>query len=140
PLWSRLGRRFVGNLTTVSASARGFTTLLIGYYLAEQLGDAEDRPLDVFLRFEQVAAYTRLYRNDDSRFMGARRARRTQASTQKPPIGAASKVQILGDQKTYGLWGLYSTPARSSGLLRSGEPVLTPAGRELVERLYLPAL
>src|SRR5690606_2258653 len=54
--------------------------------------------------------------------------------------GAASKVQILGDQKTYGLWGLYSTPARSSGLLRSGEPVLTPAGRELVERLYLPAL
>lgn len=139
PLWSRLGRRFVGNLTTASASARGFTTLLIGYHLAETLSEAHEevRPLDVFLRFEQVAAYTRLYLNDDAGFRGERRARRMQAKTTRPPIGIDSDTQILSDQKTYGLWGLYSMPARSSGLVRHGEPGLTSVGRELVERLYL---
>jgi len=34
-IWTRLGRHVVGNLTTVSDSVRDFTTLLLGYYLAE---------------------------------------------------------------------------------------------------------
>jgi hypothetical protein len=142
PGWSRLGRRFVGNLTTVSSSARGFTTLLVGYYLAERVAEEHsERELDVFLRFEQVAAYTRLYIHGDSDFRGTRRAERTRSSTSRPPIGAASDRQILSDQKTYGLWGLYSMPARSSGLLRLGEPRLTRDGLELVEQhCLLPVL
>jgi hypothetical protein len=141
PVWSRLGRRFVGNLTTVSSSARGFTTLLIGYYLAEMVADGyKERELDVFLRFEQVAAYTRLYLHGDADFRGTRRAERTRSRTSRPPIGTSSDRQILSDQKTYGLWGLFSMPARSSGLLRHGEPSLTAASRDLVERHHLRLL
>lgn len=46
-----------------------------------------------------------------------------------------STAQILSNQKTYGLWGLYTVPARSSGLVE-GEPTrLTHAGRSFVERV-----
>ena len=60
-IWTRLGRHVVGNLTTVSTSVRDFTTLLLGYYFAEQLA-AETGPgteLATFLKWEQLAAYSR---------------------------------------------------------------------------------
>ncbi len=68
------GRKVVGNLTTVSNSLRGFTTLLLGYYFAEQVRDLDgagvESILNVFLKFEQLAAYTRLYINHDRDFRG----------------------------------------------------------------------
>ncbi len=36
PIWTRLGRQVIQNLTTVTTSVRGFTTLLLGLYFAEQ--------------------------------------------------------------------------------------------------------
>ena len=41
--------------------------------------------------------------------------------------------QILGNQKIYGLWGLYTMPARASGLVDGDPPRLTPPPLELVE-------
>jgi hypothetical protein len=46
----------------------------------------------------------------------------------------------MSDQKTYGLWGLYSVPARVSGLITDGPVGLTPRAREFVERHYVPQL
>jgi hypothetical protein len=48
--------------------------------------------------------------------------------------------QILGNQKIYGLWGLYTMPARASGLVDGSPTRLTPPALELVERVYLPLL
>jgi hypothetical protein len=58
PIWTRLGRRVVGNLTTVSTSVRDFTTTILGYYFAERIANEEngDSDLGVFLRWEQLAA------------------------------------------------------------------------------------
>ena len=60
-IWTRMGRRVVGNLTTVSTSVRDFTVTILGYYLAgrvaEETGASDD--LNVFLRWEQLAAYAR---------------------------------------------------------------------------------
>lgn len=146
-IWSGFGRRIIGNLTTQTVSVRGFTTLLLGHWLAERVrdgaggGDAEGAStLDVFLRFEQLAAYSRFHVNGDhSDFRGVRRvAQRLQRGT-RVNLGTASEHQILSNQRLYGLWGLYSVAARASGLLET-EPVLTPAGRELVEREYVPTL
>jgi hypothetical protein len=47
-------------------------------------------------------------------------------------------VQVY--QKTYGLWGLYSVPARVSGLLADGPVGLTPWAREFVEDEYVGRL
>src|SRR5512140_701933 len=39
PIWARLGRHVVGNLTTVSNSVRDFTVLLLGYHFAQCVAD-----------------------------------------------------------------------------------------------------
>src|SRR5690554_5200042 len=64
PLWSRYARQVVGNLSLVASSARGFTTLLLGYHLARRLVDERELPearlIELFLKFEQLTAYSRL--------------------------------------------------------------------------------
>ena len=139
-IWARLGRNVVGNLTTVSTSARDFTTLILGYYFAERVANEApgDGDLAVFLRWEQLAAYARGGVNGDWDFRGVERAKKNWNREGKLRLGTDSASQILSNQKTYGLWGLYTVPARTSGLVE-GEPTrLTPAGRSVVERLYLP--
>src|SRR6478735_988758 len=56
-LWTRFGRRVVGNLTTVSTSVRDFTTVLLGYHFAAELADDQGpgSELETFLKWEQLA-------------------------------------------------------------------------------------
>lgn len=142
PVWSRFGRTVVGNLTTVSGSVSGFTTLLLGYYVAEEIRRSEpDEPtLSLFLKFEQLAGYARHHVRRDRGFRGVERVgERLQKST-KVMLGSATTHQILSSQQTYGLWGLFTVPARDSGLLSRQDPVLTPVTREFVERQYIRVL
>ena len=123
PLWTRLGRRVIGNLTTVSASVRDFKTLILGFALIEDLharanADKDVDTLGTFLRWEQLAAYVRLRYNSDKDFRGTTRVqKRLNADATIVPISKEQDCQILGSQKTYGLWGLFTVPARASGLL-----------------------
>jgi hypothetical protein len=82
-LWTRLGRRVVGNLTTVSNSVRDFTTLLLGYHFAEELAYdlGPGSELEVFLKWEQLAAYARGAVNRDWRFRGTERVLQVLLST-----------------------------------------------------------
>ncbi len=139
-IWARLGRHVVGNLTTVSTSVRDFTTLILGYYFAERVANESpsDGDLGVFLRWEQLAAYARGGVNGDWNFRGFRRANKNWNSDERLRLGADSVSQILSNQKTYGLWGLYTVPARSSGLVEGEPSRLTVAARNLVENVYLP--
>lgn len=139
-IWARLGRQVVGNLTTVSNSVRDFTVLLLGYYFAERVADAGggDGALATFLKWEQLAAYARASVNKESGFRGTERVWDRIGKGTRVRLGTASADQILGNQKIYGLWGLYSVPATASGLL-DGDPLrLTPPAREIVERVHLP--
>jgi hypothetical protein len=141
-IWTRQGRHVVGNLTTVSDSVRDFTILLLGYYFAGQhASDAEPgTELATFLKWEQLAAYARAARNQDYGFRGTERVRQRLAEGSSVTISDDRAHQILSNQKTYGLWGLYSMPARASGLLHDNPPRLTPTARDFVERTYLPLL
>src|SRR4051812_14720 len=139
-IWTRFGRNVVGNLTTVSNSLRDFTTLLLGYYFAERVADAGggDGELATFLKWEQLAAYARGAVNKDWLFRGTERAQRNLNAGARVRLSVEPAAQILSNQKIYGLWGLYTVPARSSALV-DGEPTrLTPVARKLVEDVYLP--
>lgn len=144
PIWSAFGRQVVNNLTTVSTSVRDFTTLLLGYWFAEQL--PEQRALDVFLRWEQWAAYSRTqFTNNTKNSMPVRGVERVkQRLLREKPVTISSERdhQILSQQQTYGLWGIYSSPARSSGLLepRGEGRFLSDAARNFVEHEYAPKL
>jgi hypothetical protein len=139
-IWSRFGRHVVGNLTTVSNSVRDFTVLLLGYYFAERVADegGSDGDLATFLKWEQLAAYARASVNGDRGFRGTERVLSRLADRDRVQLGTDASAQILGNQKIYGLWGLYSVPAKASGLLEGDPARLTPPARELVERVYLP--
>ena len=140
PVWTRFGRHVVGNLTTVTNSVRDFTTLLLGYYFAERVA-AERGPgseLATFLKWEQLAAYARAYFNNDYEFRGTERVQvRLQADT-RLTLSNARAFQILSDQQTYGLWGLYSVASAASGLVEQDPARITPPALKFVEHFYLP--
>ena len=147
PIWSALGRQVVTNLTTVTTSVRGFTTLLLGRYLAQyaiEKDAAKDRDaLPIFLRVEQIGAYARhLGHGVEGDIRGIERVKRflSEGNGKTVPIRDTAEGVILSDQKTYGLWGLYSASARVSGLIADGPVGLTSLAREFVEKHYWPRL
>jgi hypothetical protein len=141
-IWTRLGRHVIGNLTTVSNSVRDFTTLLLGYYFAAQLADelGPGSELATFLKWEQLAAYSRAVANKDFEFRGTERVRKNLSEGRRVMVSANPGYQILGKQKIYGLWGLYTMPARSSALVDGDPPRLTTYALKIVEELYIPLL
>ena len=148
PIWSRYGRGVVGNLTSVTTSLRGFTTLLLGYWAAQTLArkhDAPERFLEFFLRVEQLAGYSRVawqseFEGDSPRILGIRRIEQRLHAGPAVPIGTARDAQILSNQKAYGLWGLFSVASESSGILDRSGPCLTDAAEEHVRRVLLPTM
>src|SRR5262245_50725034 len=100
-LWTRLGRRVVGNLTTVSNSVRDFTTTLLGYYFAARLADelGPGTELATFLKWEQLAAYARGSVNEDWAFRGTERVRRNLSEGSRVTLSEDPASQILGNQK-----------------------------------------
>jgi hypothetical protein len=141
-IWTRLGRHVVGNLTTVSNSVRDFTTLLLGYYFAEQLSNdlGPGTDLETFLKWEQLAAYSRAEVNGDFAFRGTEKVRKNLSEGPRVFLSDERGHQILGNQKIYGLWGLYTMPSRASALVDGDPSRLTPPAMELIERHYLPIL
>ncbi len=146
-LWTRYGRQVVGNLSLVGSSARGYTTLLLGYHFARRVVEErqldEARFIDLFLTFEQLVAYSRIAaaidRNErPRRVLGLRRARSRLAKGKQVPIGGGRDAQILTNQRSYGLWALFSGPAEASGLLLRKAMRLTDAGEGFVRRTAYP--
>ncbi len=146
PIWYSLGRHIIANLTTQSNSVRGFTILLLGRFLAKRLIEdkliEEQSAVDVFLHTEQIGAYVRhLKHGVDNDIRGIDRVReRCDRTTRKIPINAGPEGKILSDQKLYGLWGLFSSPARVSGLIEEGSFGTTPAAHDFIEQNYWPHL
>jgi hypothetical protein len=141
-IWTRFGRHVVGNLTTVTTSVRDFTILLLGYYFAERLAEAgsDETTLHAFLKWEQLASYARAEINKDTSFRGTERVEKRLSEGKKVTLSADPAWTTLGDQKNYGLWGLYTVPARASGHLDGDPPRLLPAARDFVEAFYVPML
>ncbi|QDT04228.1 hypothetical protein K227x_26180 [Rubripirellula lacrimiformis] len=141
-VWTRMGRHVVGNLTTVSNSVRDFSTLLLGYYFAEQLADelGPGSKLATFLKWEQLAAYSRASVNGDFSFRGTERVKRNLSESNRVTLSDERSHQILANQKIYGLWGLYTMPSRASGLVNGSPTRLTPVAMDFVQTHCLPIL
>ena len=144
PIWSLLGRRLVLNLTTATTSIRGFTIVLLARYLTEILVEngrlPREEALAAFLRTEQMGAYARHHAHGvDGDIRGIERVKSHIAEGRsRVPIGTDTKAFILSDQKVYGLWGLYSVSARTSGLIADGPVGLTPLARDFIDEQYRP--
>lgn len=145
-IWVPFARHLVTNLTSQSTSVRGFTILLLGRYMAEQMiEDGEiyrEDALDVFLRMEQLGAYARYIGHAETHeIRGIERVKRSLEEGQgRVTIQADRTGMILSDQKVYGLWGLYSDPARVSGLIPDDPVGVEKDARNFIIEHYKPAL
>lgn len=137
-VWTHFGRRLVGNLTTVTTSWRIFSVGLLGFHWCNQLCrdvnpfDRQQILQQHFLRYEQLAAYLRSSAGDHE-VMGISRVRKRLGEGKKTiSIGIDQQSLILSDQVSYGIWGLYSTALRETGLVRGDLRELTETGLEIV--------
>ncbi len=141
-VWSYFGRKVVGNLTTITSSMDNFAVALLGFYWANQAAQFETdeaiklkRIREEFLCYEQLIGYLR-YHGDAEDIMGITRIKqRMEDSSFRITLGQSSEQRILSDQATYGLWGLYSSAARVSGLITGNDRVLTPKGAQIVDSI-----
>lgn len=138
-VWTHFGRRVIGNLTTITSSWKIFAVGLLGFHWCNQLC-RDAHPLDKqrlvqehFLRFEQLAAYLRSSAGDQE-IMGINRVRKRLGESPKTlDIGIERRSLILSDQVSYGIWGLYSTALRETGLVHGDTRELTARGLEIVQ-------
>jgi len=141
-VWSHFGRKVVGNLTTITSSMDNFAVALLGFYWANQLvpmgGEASARHKEVrqvFLRYEQLTGYVRYY-GKATDIMGITRVtQRIHDDSFKITLGQSTEQQILSDQASYGLWGLYSSAARDTGLAKGSDRLVTPLGEEIAQAI-----
>jgi hypothetical protein len=133
-VWSHYGRQVIGNLTTVTASLNNFAVALVGFQWANELHahlpehERQIRIRDSFLRYEQLTGYLRHIANETD-IMGITRVkRRVDEVNGKLSFGMGADQQILSDQASYGLWGLYSAAMRETGLVRGANRTPTDTG------------
>ena len=133
-IWSHFGRKVIGNLTTITSSLDNFAVALLGFSWANRLNQSIEeherhKPIrETFLRYEQLTAYVRFYGNA-SDIMGITRVKQRLFDDKfKITLGLGSKQQILSDQASYGVWGLYSTAARDTQLATGNDRQLTELG------------
>jgi len=134
-VWTHFGRKVVGNLTTITSSVENFTVALLGFYWAHQIRgnadkDSRERLIrETFLRYEQLAAYLR-YQSGSKEIMGITRVHKNMTA-QVGSLAISLKAQILSNQASYGLWGLYSSALKDSGLAEGSDRKLTAEGMDL---------
>lgn len=142
-VWTHLGRKVVGNLTTITSSLGNFATALVGFAWAHEhsagvpVGKRHLHVQDLFLKYEQLAAYLRRLGGDYG-IMGITRVRRRLEDgedAQTISFGPGPEQQILSDQASYGLWGLYSTALRDTGLVKGDDREPTEKGRAIAEEI-----
>jgi len=141
-VWSYFGRKVVGNLTTITSSIENFAVALLGFHWANELNahvnneDKQKAVRETFLLYEQVAGYLRCYGKSKA-IMGVTRVteRLRNEGMLSVNIGMGSESQILSDQASYGLWGLYSSAMRDTGLIKGSERKVTEKGRLIAQEI-----
>jgi len=107
PIWQKLGRKVIKDLSTVSGNIRDFQLMSFAWYFWE------DRPdinfMTFFYKFEQACAYTRELYFEKSSYNGKDfvSKRRNDLSFR---LSTNNADTILSNQKTYGVFGKYNRP------------------------------
>jgi len=135
-VWSYFGRKVIGNLTTITSSVDNFSVAILGFYWANKLVPAEvtedrgKKVRDWFIRYEQLTGYVR-HHGGAKDIMGITRIKNRIREGEGISFGVEADQQILSDQASYGLWGLYSSASRDTGLIEGEERYPTDIGQEI---------
>ena len=140
-VWTHYGRQVIGNLTTVTSSLSNFAVALLGFRWANEINanvpadEKQRRVKETFLRYEQMAGYLRYLANDKELMGITRVSARMENESLLVSFGLGADEQILSDQASYGLWGLYATATAESGLISGDIRLPTALGHALAEQI-----
>lgn len=130
-VWSLVGRRLIGNLTTVTNNLDNFILAILGFELSS---DAEGKPQwEIFEKYEQIIARTRYLMPGEyaKGILGSRKISSTQ-NFDPIPLGSKKDASILSYAQQSGLWGIYASALAATGLSKS-DRVLTDEGRQFAK-------
>jgi len=133
-----LGRKLIGNLTTITGSIDNFSVAILGFKWAHEYrkgleSTAQSRHREIreyFLRYEQLAAYLR--HDTNAEILGISRVKERVSQGKPISLGMKTSEQILSNQASYGLWGLYSSACRASGLVSGADRAPAELGLQIV--------
>lgn len=144
-VWTHYGREVIGNLTTVTWSLENFSVALLGFYWANELNatlvgtERSKRIKETFLCYEQLAGYLRYIHKDRTNsedkgesILGSRRIQ-SRIENNQITLGSETEHQILSSQATLGLWGLYYSAMKVTGLIRDADRGLTDKGEGIAQ-------
>lgn len=133
--WSFLGRRLVGNLTTVTGNLDNFMVALLCCAHADHDAPEPAKGRARYLAVEQLAAYLRI--DGGAQTQGLLGITQAHKNIEQSPIalGSSAKAQLLASQAAYGLWGLYSTAMDGAGLISGSQRRLTVAGAVMLDKI-----
>lgn len=114
-IWQHQGRQLIPYLSTVSFNLQDFQILCLAYYFYRR--EPDNAFVKFFLRFEQLMAYVRYKKNNQSGFNGIDRVRRNWSmQPERISVSNTSEDEILSNQRAYGIWGKYNRPFHEIGL------------------------
>ncbi len=141
-IWTHYGRQVIGNLTTITNSLTNFAVAILGFHWANEIckdlpdSDRHTKVRDTFLRYEQVVAYLRFLSEDTGSIMGITRViRRMKDDQSQVKLGIGNEEQILSDQVSYGLWGLYSSAMDATRLIKGNDRIPIDQGLVIAKRI-----
>ena len=136
-VWGHMGRRLVGNLTTVTSNLNNFFVSLLSCEYAHQnpnleLAEIQER----FARMEQLLAYVRYSiptNGSNNGILGITKVKQRLESEQGRDnhIALGLTAPLLNNQLSMGLWGLYTPAMARAELVEIDDRRLTTQGEEL---------
>lgn len=136
-VWGKLGRRLVGNLTTVTSNLESFFVALLCCDYSQQAiseNDSKVSAMDIaerqerFARMEQVLAYVRLSFPKHAAEQGILGITKAKARLEQKSIALGLAHPLLTNQLSMGLWGYYTPAMARAGLVDIESRRLTEQG------------
>lgn len=115
-LWQSVGRQLIPNLSTVSSSIIDFQIMCLAGYYKHTYNLEESRYRILFSRLEKLMAFARFAKDSTLGFNGVDKIRKLYQESNKELI-IADDMQILSNQRAYGIWGKYNRPFQDCGIL-----------------------
>jgi len=139
-VWGYLGRRLVGNLTTVTSNLNNFFVSLLSCAYAHQHSERELTQIqERFARMEQLLAFVRISTPMSSGgVLGITKVKQRLGSENAgdSSIALGLAFPILTNQLSMGLWGLYTPAMARAELLEIDNRKLTATGEELASHFF----
>jgi hypothetical protein len=117
-LWQATGRKIIPHLSTVSVSIIDFQIMCIASYVRHERKMNDETFRVFFNRLEKLMGYARLKKNSSEGFNGIDRLRKLLSSSSSS-VYCSDSVEILSNQRAYGIWGKYNRPFTDSGIVQT---------------------